>query len=601
MKRIVNSVVSVLVLITILLFPISNSVRAIQSQSGDSNESTEEQENAIAFLNYLCYISQDISDSTDNRLYLEDIYSKLINNTKPQNVDDRTKAQILDLLDVVERHRMIDVKRERLKYINEQNQSQAIKNAIPDPSTVLNVVLSSEDYYMLAFAVGSMALDSWKGYKDYISESEWEFFEANTMLDDEEAEEFHQRRRGMFSYMVDMCNTYSIDTSLNENQIQDFVSIKNEKNVTRRISQLESKKRIYESFGSYWLLLAESYYAEEEYQKCVDAISSYRSLNIGILRYDYDYANAMPKAMASMKKLYEDGVVSRAEYERYILTGCEDIENNIDVKDWSLRYFVAQSYVELFNISRNTQFIDKAYTLCSDTISFLVSEQKSLNEKYLNEVVEIDAPSNATKEEENEYKRYNKELKNNRKTELPPTYDPLLLFCDLLFAVSEKTDIDAKEKTRINRILHDNNEPLFLTKTLDGFYWFNDQGKTLNPDDMSIEYDDYTIEIPAAYLTQDSSIIVTVVSNGNTTIFDDWKIKKVNRGIEGEIDTFTAVYTSDNADSYKWEGGETISVVVQPHNSIDKTLTFNYSVSKTKDAWYEYLKFWEDTYVFERT
>lgn len=606
MNRMRCTIVSIFLMITLVLCPISNIVRAQpdssgdMGSSGDQNVSTDERENAIAFLNYLCYVSQDINDSANNRLYLEEIYSKLINNTKPQNVDDHTKSEILDLLDVIERHRLIDVKRERLKLIHEQNQSNAIRSALPDAHSVMNVVLSSKNFISLAFSVCYMATDSWTGYKNSISQSEKEFFEANASLDDAEAAEFHARRKGMFSYMVDMCKKFSLDSSLNENQIKQFVSMKNETNVTLRISQLESQKYIYKTFGSYWLLLANSYFEEGEYQKCVDAIESYRDLNIGILRYDYDYANALPKAMAAKKYLYENRIISKAEYENYILTGCQDIEKNIDVQDWSLRYFVAQSYIDLYNSTNNIEFLKKAYQMCSDTVAFLVGEQRKLNSTYLNAVVSVDPPQNATKDVKNEYSRYNQELKNNRKTELPPAYEPLLLHCDLLFAIAEKLNLDSSEKSKINRILHENDTPLFLTDTLDGYYWFDNKGKVMTPNDMIIEYDKDTIVIPASYATQNISITVSVASGGSTAVFDDWQIKKVDRDKEGDINTFTAKFTSEKADDYDWQGGEIVSITIYPHSGIDKNFSFNFRSINTKYAWYKYLAFWESKIKFER-
>ena len=595
MDKVMKAFVSFSIIIVLLISPIAKFVRA------DDDELTEEQKNAIAYLNYLCYISQDIHDAAHNRVYLEDIYDKLINNTKPEKIDDETQGELASLLDVIQKHQMIDVMRERLKYINELNQSEAIRDALPDPRSVTNKILSSDNYVDLAISVAYLALDSWGGYKNSVSESEREFFEANATLDDEEAEELHERRKSIFMYMINMCKENEIKTSLSEDQIKDFVSIKNETNVTRRIRQLESKRKIYRTFGSYWLLLAESYFEDSEYQKCVDSIEEYRNLNIDIFKFDYDYANVLPKAMAAMKCLCEVGKVTKEEYEQYVLTGCIEIENNTEVEDWALRYFIAQIYVDLYNLTEDESYLYTSYKLCSDTISFLVKEQRKQNDIYLKEIEEIETPKNATKEVKDECKRYNKQLKQNRKTELPPVYEPLLLHCDLMFVVEKKINIDDDERSKMNRILHVNGTPLFLTETLDGLYWFDGKGKTPNINDMVIEYDEDTITMPASCLAQGYKLSVSVSANGKITTFDDWTVDEVDRDKEGDLTTFVAELSSDKADDFDWEGGEIVTITIQPNRLVeDKTYTVKFEAVNTKDHWYKYLKVWESTIVFER-
>lgn len=88
---------------------------------------SEEQTNAIAMLNYITVLTQDVNASKNSRLYMEEAYSSLINNTYPSAVDSRTLSQLTSLLDVMEGYRMIAVKRDRLQYIYEQNQAQAIR------------------------------------------------------------------------------------------------------------------------------------------------------------------------------------------------------------------------------------------------------------------------------------------------------------------------------------------------------------------------------------------------------------------------------------------------------------------------------------------
>ena len=104
--------------------------------------------NSINMLNHLVVLTQEINASRNSRLYLEDAYATLINNTSPEAVDSRTLSEIKFLLDMLEGYRMTGVKRERLKYIYEQSRARAMQEAVPNPVGMLSAVRS--------FSVGSL-------------------------------------------------------------------------------------------------------------------------------------------------------------------------------------------------------------------------------------------------------------------------------------------------------------------------------------------------------------------------------------------------------------------------------------------------------------
>ena len=95
------------------------------------------QENSIAWLNYLAMLSQEINSSKNSKMFLEEAYAALINNTNPANVNELTESYLVSLLDNIEKYRMIAVKRERLQYIYDQNKAKAIREAIPKSYRVI--------------------------------------------------------------------------------------------------------------------------------------------------------------------------------------------------------------------------------------------------------------------------------------------------------------------------------------------------------------------------------------------------------------------------------------------------------------------------------
>ena len=246
------------------------------AELSDPNNLNSEQRNSIAWLNYLTMLTQEINSSQNSKMYLEKAYAELINNTNPENVDEFTTSQLMSLLDNIEKYRMIQIKRDRLQYIYEQNQAKAIRAAVPDPVDMLSVVQSDNKKELIASIV-FMAVDSYSSYSAYNNEIEQEYLKDGWELDDEAEENLHDSRTRAFEYMIDMVREYDLsgELALNENSIENFVECRNNKNTQQQIRFLESNKDTYKAFGNYWLLLAECYYNNKEYKKGLDCIEEY--------------------------------------------------------------------------------------------------------------------------------------------------------------------------------------------------------------------------------------------------------------------------------------------------------------------------------------
>lgn len=163
---------------------------AVEDITEDTDTLDDTQRNSINMLNYITVLTQEISDSKESRLYLESVYSALINNTYPNAIDSRTQAQITSMLDTLEAYRMIAVKRDRIEYIYEQNQAQAIRSAIPNPIGLLSAVKSGNALQALA-SVAYMAVDSVTSYEAASTETELQYLQSGWELDDSEAAELH--------------------------------------------------------------------------------------------------------------------------------------------------------------------------------------------------------------------------------------------------------------------------------------------------------------------------------------------------------------------------------------------------------------------------
>ncbi len=255
-------------------------------------------------LNYLAVLTQQINSARNSRLFIEEAYSSLINNTHPNAIDENTQFHLASILDALENYRMIAVQRDRLKYIYEQNQAQALRRSLPSPLPLISLSKSKKimkDLLSLTF----MAVDAYASYIDQKAANDLRDMEATWALDDEEVKGLHGIRKQTFNYMIETVNAYKLsgDQALNENAVDEFVAWKNNTNIVQRILFLESNHRTYKDFGSYWLTLAQSYYANEDFDKCLDALSNYDKLQTRIFRKDYDLAKVLPMAIVAAKEL----------------------------------------------------------------------------------------------------------------------------------------------------------------------------------------------------------------------------------------------------------------------------------------------------------
>ena len=463
-------------------------------------------------------------------------------------------------------------KRERLEYICAQNKAAALRSAMPSTLSLLKVVRSKNTLQVLVSLL-FLAVDSTDSYTAYTDETEMQYLQDGWALDDEEAAYLHSSRKGMFSYMVRMVGEYDLpgNLTLNEASVEEFVKWKNQENIAQRIQFLEGNKETYQFLGDYWLLLAESYYFNGEPRKCLDAVNHYRTLNTNIFRKDYSLATVIPYAIVSAKQSMDpSGYLSFAEeYVNLLL-------ENTDQKDWEMRFFAAQTYVELYALTQNRVFLQSAYDTILNATNHLVETQKQLNQEYLADVQEAEIPQDASREEKKEIKAYNEHLREVRKTALPPVYEPLRLCCDLLFGLAEELELSPAEQQKVDGILHYQGERIFLDKNLDNLYRFDLADHSFLPEDIAIDFDGDKFTIPAQYVSAISKIRMTV-DGGEIA---DWQIKEVERNKAQAVEEFTAVFASQEAEDLEFDQGDLVIFEIFACEDDKDPMTATFEVEK---------------------
>ena len=168
---------------------------------------------------------------------------------------------------------------------------------------------------------------------------------------------------------------------------------------------------------------------------------------------------------------------------------------------------------------------------------------------------------------------------------MPPVDEALYLNCDLLFALVEQLDISVDEQKKIDAILHENGEPVFLTQALDEKFWFESADKKLDVQNIDIDFDGKTLKIPAVCIADRSRITVSVDGSSGNQTFQDWTVKKVYRPKGADCSDFIVIFTSETAKKYKYESGDKIAVQITPvAESADEILEYDYKATVIQKA-----------------
>lgn len=551
-------------------------------------ELSKEQKNAMAMLNYLALTTEEIHNSKNSRLLLEDIYTSLLNEINPGSIDDITQSHLNNVRDVIKEFLNIDTKREMLKYIHNREKAAAIRSAIPNPMAILSIA-NAGDFKRMAMSVAYTVVDSYNSYQSANDSADHTYFLSGWELDQEESNVILRNRDYTFNYMTDIVQEYGSESdkallgklTLNEKAIENFAQICAIDEVQRKIERLTYEQETYKLFGNYWLELADCYYETEEYQKCLDCVARYIELDISIFRRDFNIVPILPKAIVACQSVY-----SGREYVEQAKFFADAILANANPDDWSVRYFAAQTYMDLYSKTEDETYLTTAYEVIKHNVSELIEEQIKLNNTYLQELQPITLTEKQKKvltpeEKDQEQERIdaqNDELEAIRKTELPPAYEPLVLNCELLFGLAEKLEIEDSEKAIISSILQNDSGNIFLSKPVNNKFRFQDVAENYT---MEITKDE--LIIPVNLLAPEAKVTATVTHDGNVTLFDDFILEEVVRNGE-TVDSFAAYYTSELMDDFTWFAEAEITITID-NGEFGAPLEFRFRVVEYSDNW----------------
>ena len=548
----------------------------------DNNSLSHQQINSIVMLNYLSVLTENIMLSPNNRLILENSYSTLYNNIFPNSVDKETQTQITNLMRTINSLEMNDTKRNRIQYLYDQGQAQAMRSAIPSPMAILNVV-QSDNPLKAIISVASLSLNSYAGYQSAVSAAEFQFLQSNWEIEDNEKRYLDNARIDAFNYLMDIVRDNELpgELSLNANVIDAFLEKKNSDNVYRNLQFLETNQETYKAYYGYWLFLADMYYKTGNYEKCLEAFQSYEQMNVRIFQRNHDLAEVLPSIICSAQEVLSgDELIAFEEKCGKMLMDNASVyvkkKGKIESKiDWVLKYFSIQTYIDLYDKTQDESYLQTAYTWTWTVIDELIDIQREKNIEYINDLV-LKNEKDGTKEEKSEAKEYNSILKDNRKVELPPVYEPLLMNCQLLFAIADELGLSSAEKEKVDKILHPDGEKLFLSDSIDSSFWMNK--KSTYDYGVSIDKKLTSIDLCISANALGSSSIIEVIYNG--IHYNDWEIKEVDRNKSKEVSQFKAIFQSESFNKAKFGNDDTIEVLIKPCEG-EEAIVIKFKVKKS--------------------
>lgn len=412
-------------------------------------EMTDDEKKSLALANYFSVQTQKIVANDYNRVVLDEAYNDLLNNLTFK-LDDRTEEILKSNLDSINDFRNISFEREHLNILFENAKAQAINQAMPNPMYLLSTIMAGDLKKTLA-ACAMMTLDSISNYQTANTDAIIENLEESWKLDKDERNTIVDTHKAIISYLVNVANkneNIGDFDLLSQAEAEDYVKHAKLTNNYQKRQFLVTNQDDYKYYGPYWGLLAKTSYELGEYEDCLNAINEYEKISAKIFKIDHELAEVLPCVIISLENVYKnDPKKLEKEEVKYL----QLLEENVEKDNWNARYFISQMYISLSALTKNNDYLKKAYEITKNDLNTTTIEQETWIANYLKPVDESISKL-LTKSELKKRKAQIKREKELKSKQFIPYhegfYQNYLLYSDLC----EKLDIPEKEKETMRQI-----------------------------------------------------------------------------------------------------------------------------------------------------
>ena len=508
---------------------------------------------SIAMLNHMATETEMIRQSMNNRIILGDIRHRIENTINPAVVDVQTQGFLNRLLDALTGMQLTTIQRDRLQIMHENEQAQAMSQALPNPLYLLTVAQSRSKGTALA-SIALMTVDSFIRGRAARGTADINFLLGNLDLEAQDLTNLANLTGQYFNHMIEISRRFDLDVSesLALESIRNFVELSLDDNLERRRQWLESNRALYAHYGPYWLALASVYFELGRYSQVLEAIRQYENIQAPIFRRDFAFAEVLPKAILAANAVYGYS----EEYQRLAARYLQMIVDNTSEADWALRYFAAQMYIRLAALANRDFNLQQAFSLLVSNITHLSRVQDRLVQQFLSP---IEDGGGVTRDQIRHEQRIATELRRQRRTELPPLHSGLVLNYQVLFLLKDELNLTPAQRAQVNGILRTTFlKPQFSYKAFGETYdflpdLFNVGRAWIGPREpinavqavftRSTEWRRIALTLPAAFLTADSTISFNLSGPNHSHLRTDvdYSITDVRRRRDAtDIHEFTA-------------------------------------------------------------
>lgn len=317
--------------------------------------------------------------SSNNRIVLSELSLRDLIPT----ANASTKNYYLSFNERIQSLQLIDIKRERLKYIYNENKKNALLALAPNALSVATMAITTGFTNPLGaiISVVGAVTSSATSYLSARSQANMENLKGQWELDDTEMEILNRLGMEIYEYKCQIALDYEVpvEMTLSTKDLEAFVDYSNDRDPVIRMIKLQNLDTRLEILPDYWRELALTAYELGYYEDTLSYIEKFEEIYCPIIYHDTDYAKLLMVKCDCLNSLNNP-----SKYELLPLIA-NQLLHNIETDDWETQFFVLALYTDLYNQTKDLSYLNSAIKLYPSVIIQLGNEYSKNLESYISQ------------------------------------------------------------------------------------------------------------------------------------------------------------------------------------------------------------------------
>jgi len=318
-------------------------------------------------LNY-CHASLCKIISYNDRIVLEEEYSNIINNINLTKIQDEEVINLLKgLMDTISFFKLAEGDKERFFKEYERQVANALYSSF---SGVTNIIYTggANPYTMAATLLVQIGgaygnyRNNMETYRKNLDEKLWKL-EKDTII------QLNDNRKDFLTSYWRLMKEYSMPDKwrLTEKQMENYVNVLKDKDLDRKVRQLERIEQDFEAYPPFWYYFGQAAQEIKKYDLASQAYQEFERIRKGFFREDHFYSSVLMNKIALLD----------TQKDRDLILQYLEKMTNESPSDWRKNLFAAIKYSEL-----------QKYDEATELLSINIDNQKnvSLNTRILGDL-----------------------------------------------------------------------------------------------------------------------------------------------------------------------------------------------------------------------